>query len=107
MIVETRDEDVVVAAKTEQRVVKAAPEVEKNLTDRQRAALLAEGRRERAKRELDYARTDLQAARRDLWAAVREARDAGWTLPEIAGVLGVSVQRAQALAAKPTEPARR
>ena len=73
----------------------------------QRRTLRAEARRESAIRELDAARSALQDARSAQWDAVRAAREAGATFAEIAGVLGVSVQRAQAIAAKPPKAARR
>lgn len=75
--------------------------------EKHRETLRATARREAATRELSAARDALQGARTELRTAIREARAAGETFPQIASVLGVTPQRAQALAAKPPEASRR
>jgi hypothetical protein len=72
-----------------------------------RATLRAEARRDAARRELRSANDELQEARTSLWRSVREARDSGVTLADIASVIGVSIQRVSALARKPERAARR
>lgn len=88
-------------------VVAGAVDALRALSDAHRQTMRAEARREAAKRELDQARQALQEVRTELWGSVREARAQGATYPQIAAVLGVSVQRAKQITQKPEAAARR